>query len=96
MGRSDCPMRTLLRRTRVWVCGGWCQHMPQRDLDEAELTAGFLLAQTRLALQARAATRWAQDVPWERFLNDVLPYAVRRPYRCVWPCCHQHRKVARR
>lgn len=52
------------------------QHMPQRDLDEAELTAGFLLAQTRLALEARAATKWAQDVPWELFLNDVLPYAV--------------------
>jgi hypothetical protein len=67
--------------------------MPQRDLDEAELTAGFLLAQTRLALEARAATKWAQDVPWELFLNDVLPYAVRRPFRRVWP---QHRKHPRR
>lgn len=52
------------------------QHMPPRDLDEAELTAAFLLAQTRLALEARAASPWARRVPWELFLNDVLPYAV--------------------
>ena len=55
--------------------------MPPRDLDEAELTAAFLLAQTRLALEARAASPWARRVPWELFLNDVLPYAVRATQR---------------
>eukprot|EP00823_Brevimastigomonas_motovehiculus_P000047 TRINITY_DN10149_c0_g1_i1.p1 TRINITY_DN10149_c0_g1~~TRINITY_DN10149_c0_g1_i1.p1 ORF type:complete len:299 (+),score=39.42 TRINITY_DN10149_c0_g1_i1:103-897(+) len=27
------------------------------------------------ALKARKSTTWAQEVPWEHFLNDVLPYA---------------------
>ena len=28
-----------------------------------------------LALEARNATDFAAKVPWDRFLNDVLPYA---------------------
>ena len=28
-----------------------------------------------LALEARNRTHWAADVPWEVFLNYVLPYA---------------------
>ena len=35
----------------------------------------FVLSNVQLALQARRATPWAQAVPWEIFLNDVLPYA---------------------
>mmetsp|Transcript_19972 Transcript_19972/g.43709 ORF Transcript_19972/g.43709 Transcript_19972/m.43709 type:complete len:342 (-) Transcript_19972:120-1145(-) len=50
--------------------------MPARDLDDPEITAEFLLKQTQLALAARNATAWARSVPWDKFKNDVLPYAV--------------------
>jgi hypothetical protein len=47
-------------------------HRPARDLN---LSDDFLLRNVELALYARAESTWAQQVPWELFLNDVLPYA---------------------
>jgi hypothetical protein len=82
LGCHQLPLGSSNRVSLSWMLGmGWAQHMPPRDLDEAELTAAFLLAQTRLALEARAASPWARRVPWELFLNDVLPYAVRATQR---------------
>lgn len=39
-------------------------YMPARDLDDNQLTARYLLQQTRVALKARRASTWAQLVPW--------------------------------
>jgi hypothetical protein len=46
-------------------------HRPQRDANLNEL---FLQRNVDLALAARAASPWARQVPWELFLNSVLPY----------------------
>jgi hypothetical protein len=37
-------------------------------------TAVRRLHHARLALKARRANSWAAAVPWDIFLNDVLPY----------------------
>lgn len=47
-------------------------HRPSRD---ANLSQVFLQRNVDLALEARAAEPWAKEVPWDLFLNDVLPYA---------------------
>lgn len=57
-------------------------HMPDADL--ASLTADFLLANCRLAYQARAEFPWARAVPEDIFLNDVLPYANLDERRDAW------------
>jgi hypothetical protein len=46
-------------------------HRPQRD---ANLNEAFLQRNVDMALAARVASPWAQQVPWELFLNYVLPY----------------------
>jgi hypothetical protein len=64
------------------------QHQPEADaagLSEAVLSNGV-----RLALQARNATPWARAVPWEVFLNDVLPYAVLNEARENWRPLFHH------
>lgn len=56
--------------------------MPERD--RRELSAGFLLENLRLALEAREAFPWARAVPEEVFFNDVLPYASLDETREAW------------
>ncbi|WIA31582.1 hypothetical protein OEZ86_002470 [Tetradesmus obliquus] len=46
--------------------------MPERDRKTVDRK--FLVHHARLALKARRANSWAAAVPWEVFLNDVLPY----------------------
>jgi transglutaminase-like putative cysteine protease/poly(3-hydroxybutyrate) depolymerase len=58
------------------------EHMPDRDRDQ--VSSGFLIENLDLAFQARAEFRWAQDVPEDLFLNDVLPYAVFDEPRDPW------------
>ncbi|PNH03991.1 hypothetical protein TSOC_009903 [Tetrabaena socialis] len=52
-------------------------NMPEADKADKQLGfASFIAPQTRMALQARADNDWATDgVPWNIFLNYVLPYA---------------------
>lgn len=45
------------------------------DTDRKKLKYDFLRLNTRQALAARADNDWAMDVPWDIFLNYVLPYA---------------------
>jgi hypothetical protein len=47
-------------------------HRPQKD---ANLSQTFLQRNVDAALEARAAKPWAKQVPWDLFINDVLPYA---------------------
>lgn len=48
------------------------QHMPARD--EGQVSEELLVEHAQLALQARQSNTWAAEVPWDIFLNDVLPY----------------------
>ncbi|KAF8070875.1 hypothetical protein HT031_000956 [Scenedesmus sp. PABB004] len=48
------------------------RNLPARD--RGVVSRGLLLRHARLALAARRATPWAAAVPWEIFLNDVLPH----------------------
>ena len=57
-------------------------NMPTRDL--TSLKADFLLANLRLAYQARTTMPWGKSVPDELFLNDVLPYASVTEKRESW------------
>lgn len=57
-------------------------HMPPPDRDT--LSDAFLMSNVRLALAARAATPWAAAVPWDIFLNDVLPYSSLDEPRDNW------------
>ncbi|MFO1050778.1 MAG: transglutaminase domain-containing protein [Planctomycetota bacterium] len=63
---------------RYLLCG-----MPSGDL--ASLDAAFLVGEVRLALEARAAAPWGEQLPDEVFLDAVLPYAhvteKREPWR---------------
>ena len=54
---------------------------PSRD---ADLDPELLLENLDFAVQARQAFVWAQAVPDEMFLNDVLPYAVLDETRERW------------
>lgn len=51
---------------------------------DAKLSDEYLLQNIHLALEARDATRFAADVPWAVFLNDVLPYAIMSEKRTMW------------
>ncbi|MFG0320199.1 MAG: transglutaminase domain-containing protein [Planctomycetota bacterium JB042] len=57
------------------------EHRPPGD---AGLDADFLLENLRLALAAREEFPWGATLPDERFLNDVLPYAVLDETREPW------------
>ena len=46
--------------------------MPESD--KAIVSEEQLATDVRLALRARNRFPWARDVPWEVFLNEVLPY----------------------
>eukprot|EP00300_Choanocystis_sp_HF-7_P025014 c26637_g1_i1.p1 GENE.c26637_g1_i1~~c26637_g1_i1.p1 ORF type:complete len:300 (+),score=60.04 c26637_g1_i1:45-944(+) len=56
--------------------------MSKPDLEN--LTVGYLFDNIDRALEARYATDWAQQVPWDIFLNDVLPYASLTEPRDPW------------
>lgn len=58
------------------------QNMPERDLNT--ITPEYLNATIAYALKARQNTAWAQNVPWEIFLNDVLPYSSLSESRDNW------------
>ena len=57
-------------------------YMPQRDL--TSLSADYLLNNNRLAYQAWNEAPWRDKVSKERFLNDVLPYAMINERRDDW------------
>lgn len=46
---------------------------PARD---ADLSEDYIHSHIELALKARHRTPWAAAVPFEEFLNYVLPYAI--------------------
>ena len=48
------------------------------------LSDKYLTDNIALALEARDATAFAAAVPWELFLNDVLPYAIMSEARQRW------------
>lgn len=63
------------------------RHQPEHD--RALVSDGRLEEGVALALAARGASPWAADVPWEVFVNDVLPYACCDEPRCHWrPLLH--------
>jgi len=47
--------------------------MPHQDVDM--ITTSYLQENVQLALAARSLSPWAAEVPWDVFLNYVLPYA---------------------
>ncbi len=57
-------------------------NMPDRDL--RTLSAAYLLENTAVAFEARAAMPWGPGLPEEIFLNEVLPYAVINERRDAW------------
>ena len=57
-------------------------YMPERDL--TTLKADYLLKNVSLAYEARDSFAWAQEVPMELFLNDVLPYVNASEVRDNW------------
>ena len=57
-------------------------HMPERDLKS--LSADYLLANVKLAFQARDAAPWGKKIPEDIFFNDVLPYASINERRDDW------------
>lgn len=57
-------------------------NMPERDL--TSLSAEFLDRNVHLAMEARNRCDWTRAVPWEIFLNDVLPYASLNERRDDW------------
>ena len=58
------------------------EHQPSRD--NGTIPTPVLHEGVRLALQARKETSWGPTVPWELFLNDVLPYASLAEPRENW------------
>jgi hypothetical protein len=57
-------------------------NMPQTDLES--LTGEYILQNVRLALAARHDNHWAEAVPWDIFLDYVLPYASLTEPRDPW------------
>ena len=64
------------------------QHQPASDT--ASLNEDVLSTGVWLALEARNATAWGRAVPWDIFLNDVLPYAVLNEARENWRPLFHH------
>ena len=56
--------------------------MPTSDLQT--LTAGYLIENLQLAIEAREASPWKDEVPDEIFLDAVLPYAAVNERRDDW------------
>ena len=47
--------------------------MPEIDVQNPNITHSFLKKNTKLALKARKANKWSSQVPWDLFLDNVLP-----------------------
>ena len=58
------------------------ENMPEVDLKT--LTSGYLLENVALAYEAFNAAPWAGKVPYDVFLNDILPYASLNEPRDDW------------
>ncbi|CEM00019.1 unnamed protein product [Vitrella brassicaformis CCMP3155] len=73
-----------------WQCLHFLvQFMPQVDV--ARLSLGYLMEHVQYSLKAREEFPWAKEVPWEVFLNDVLPYAYFDEPRESWrPVLYSH------
>ena len=59
------------------------KHLPDQDR-ETDITTADLERTVNLALEAREATAFAKAVPWELFLNDVLPFRALTEPRDDW------------
>ena len=59
------------------------KHLPDQDR-ETGITTADLERTVNLALEAREATAFAKAVPWELFLNDVLPFRALTEPRDDW------------
>jgi hypothetical protein len=57
-------------------------HMPERDL--RQLDSAFLIENITFAHKALSGAPWADRIPREIFLNDVLPYAHVNERRDAW------------
>lgn len=57
-------------------------NMPDRDL--VSLSADYLLQNVRLAFDAMQKAAWKDSIPWDVFLNNVLPYASINERRDGW------------
>lgn len=57
-------------------------HLPERDI--TMLTPEFLAKNVSLAAQARNEFPWGKEIPEDKFLNDVLPYATLDESRDDW------------
>ena len=56
-------------------CAAYLQRtMPQED--RKRLAEEYVSQNINLALEARHLSPWAADVPWQVFLQYVLPYAM--------------------
>lgn len=58
------------------------ENMPKEDLQT--LQGEFLIKNIRTALQARSDNAWSRKIPFDVFLNDVLPYASVNEKREDW------------
>lgn len=58
------------------------RYMPESD--KATMKPEAVAENVRLALEARQRFPWAREVPWEIFLNDVVPYATTTETRDPW------------
>lgn len=58
------------------------ENMPAADLKS--LSASFLLGNVNLAYDAWEGSPWHDQVTWELFCNDVLPYASLNEQREAW------------
>lgn len=84
-GENKAQLLTALKRVAADQSEGMqflIANMPQRDLET--LSAEFLLENTGLAYRAMEGAPWADQIPKEIFLSDVLPYANVSERRDAW------------
>jgi hypothetical protein len=74
---KGAPKARLVQSVRFLVL-----HMPAEDV--GSVGVGFLVRNVLLAWAARLHAPWGPTVPWQVFLNDVLPYACLREPRDEW------------
>ena len=59
-------------------------YLPARDKIDPNVTYLYLVNNVALAVTARNEFQWAKDVPWEIFLNDVMPFGNLDEQRDPW------------
>ena len=90
--RFSCIIYAAILTAVAGKCGLWDvetaeaikflnMHRPARDLG---LSQDYLGRNVRLAMTARVETIYGCDVPFDLFLNNVLPYAVMTEPRESW------------